>query len=852
MACVAKYNLHNLLDYPEHPRKRRRLTSSWDVLPSGQKAQHLLDFTVQALENGEGFPDGASSPSDSSSEHGGSTLPCPKSNGDQPFRYVSPPWRNDDKEGHYQFSVGDNLTPRYKIICKMGEGTFGQVLECWDRTSRDLVAIKVTRGLQKYREDALIEIDVLREVAKYDKTGKRCVQMREWFDYRNHTCIVFEKLGPSLYDYLKKNSFRPFPIYFVREIGRQLLESIAYMHDLKLVHTDLKPENILFVSSDFVKVPDYKGTKRSTEDNSMRLPKSSAIKLIDFGSTVFEDQDHMSVISTRHYRAPEVILGIGWNYPCDIWSVGCILVELCTGETLFQTHENLEHLAMMERILGPLPRHMIKRADSRSAKYFRHRTRVDWPEGASSRESIRAVRKVSKLGVKEGDKRDDSHRREAQSSWVISHKRGGEDSFCDSEGDSMEPPRARRMSMSRSSLSKRTFNGRISRKRRRLSSLWDVLPSGSKAHEILDFSGQDDAYLKRDVIEAETLPLSLSLKSNGDQQFSHKLSPPWRNDDKEGHYVFALGDNLTSRYKILSKMGQGSFGQVLECWDRKSKDIVAIKINRGLRMYQDEAMMEINVLHEVAKHDQTGKRCVQMREWFDYRNHTCIVFEKLGPSLYDYLRKNSYRPLPIDLVQEIGKQLLESIAYMHDLKLVHTDLKPENILFVSSDFVKVQDYKGLKRSTQNDYMWLPKLRAIKLIDFGSATFEEQEHTSVISTRHYRAPEVILGLGWDYPCDIWSVGCILVELCLGETLFQTHENLEHLAMMERVFGPLPIHMIKKANGRHAKYFRHGKRLDWPEGASSSKSIRAVRELSSLRNLILPHVDHSAGLLIDLLQ
>lgn len=97
------------------------------------------------------------------------------------------------------------------------------------------------------------------------------------------------------------------------------------------------------------------------------LPKSSAIKLIDFGSTTFEHQDHSYVVSTRHYRAPEVILGkilfclkwyftscvviyifsfyiyneylltllyyfegLGWNYPCDMWSVGCILVELCS------------------------------------------------------------------------------------------------------------------------------------------------------------------------------------------------------------------------------------------------------------------------------------------------------------------------------------------------------------------------------------------------------------------------------------------------------------------------------------------------------------------------------------------
>jgi dual-specificity kinase len=74
---------------------------------------------------------------------------------------------------------------------------------------------------------------------------------------------------------------------------------------------------------------------------------------------------------------------------------------------------------------------------------------------------------------------------------------------------------------------------------------------------------------------------------------------------------------------------------------------------------------------------------------------------------------------------------------------------------------------------------------IRLIDFGSATFQDEYHSSVVSTRHYRAPEIILGLGWSYPCDIWSIGCILVEFYTGDALFQTHDNLEHLAMMEAV-------------------------------------------------------------------
>uniref|UniRef100_A0A3Q7FRB1 dual-specificity kinase n=2 Tax=Solanum subgen. Lycopersicon TaxID=49274 RepID=A0A3Q7FRB1_SOLLC len=329
-------------------------------------------------------------------------------------------------------------------------------------------------------------------------------------------------------------------------------------------------------------------------------------------------------------------------------------------------------------------------------------------------------------------------------------------------------------------------------------------------------------------------------------------SPPRREDDKDGHFVFELGENLTPRYKIHSKMGEGTFGQVLECWDRERKEMVAIKIVRGMKKYRDAAMIEVEMLQQLGKHDN-GNRCVQIWNWFDYRNHICIVFEKLGPSLYDFLRKNNYRSFPIDLVREIGRQLLDCVAFMHDLRLIHTDLKPENILLISPEYVKVPDYKVSSRSPKDGsyYKRIPKSSAIKVIDFGSTTYDRQNQTYVVSTRHYRAPEVILGLGWTYPCDIWSVGCILVELCSGEALFQTHENLEHLAMMEKVLGPLPQHMLKRVDRQAEKYVRRG-RLDWPEGATSRDSIRAVLKLARLQNIIMQHVDHSAGDLINLLQ
>ncbi|XP_020111663.1 serine/threonine-protein kinase AFC2-like isoform X2 [Ananas comosus] len=315
------------------------------------------------------------------------------------------------------------------------------------------------------------------------------------------------------------------------------------------------------------------------------------------------------------------------------------------------------------------------------------------------------------------------------------------------------------------------------RKRQRLG--WDVAPEFPTG-EIGLLCGQ----------EVGVMTSLMSVGPSNSTGFSHHAkgeryaSPPWREDDKDGHYMFAVGDNLTSRYKINTKMGEGTFGQVLECWDRERKEMVAIKIIRGIEKYREAAMIEIDVLQQLGKHDKSASCCVQIRNWFDYRNHICIASSR-SP------KEGSY------------------------------------------------------------YKRLPKSSAIKLIDFGSSTYDHKDHSYIVSTRHYRAPEVILGLGWSYPCDIWSVGCILVELCSGEALFQTHENLEHLAMMERVLGPLPHHMLRKADRHVEKYVRRG-RLNWPEGATSRESIKAVLKLPRLQNLVMQHVDNSAGELINLLQ
>ncbi|XP_014211066.1 probable dual specificity protein kinase madd-3 isoform X1 [Copidosoma floridanum] len=284
------------------------------------------------------------------------------------------------------------------------------------------------------------------------------------------------------------------------------------------------------------------------------------------------------------------------------------------------------------------------------------------------------------------------------------------------------------------------------------------------------------------------------------------ISPraPSVEDDDDGHLIYQSGDVLTNRYKILATLGEGTFGKVVKVKDLLMDHIMALKIIKNVEKYREAARLEINALEKIAGKDPEGKNlCVKMLDWFNYHGHMCIAFEMLGLSVFDFLRDNNFQPYPIEHVRHIGYQLCYAVKFLHDNKLTHTDLKPENILFVDSEYDTVYNSKKRKEVRK------VKRTDIRLIDFGSATFDNEHHSTIVSTRHYRAPEVILELGWAQPCDVWSIGCILFELYLGITLFQTHDNREHLVMMERILGTIPHRMARKSK---TKYFYHGI-LDW---------------------------------------
>lgn len=301
-----------------------------------------------------------------------------------------------DKDGHYVYQEGDVFGGnRFVVKQLLGQGTFGKVLKCRDiasgtngyadnlssysstgSTKSRYVAVKVIRAIDRYREAAKTELRVLQAIYENDPNGQfQCLILQECFDYKNHICIVTDLLGKSVYDFMCGNGIARFPGSHVQAMAKQLIRSVCFLHDLGIIHTDLKPENVLLCDESAVEkslplsvVRSMSARRKEASGGKRKFLTNPEIKIIDFGSAVFHNEYHPPVISTRHYRAPEIVLGLGWSFPCDIWSIACVLVELVTGESLYPIHENLEHMAMMQRINGePFPPHLVEKMLYKSA-----------------------------------------------------------------------------------------------------------------------------------------------------------------------------------------------------------------------------------------------------------------------------------------------------------------------------------------------------------------------------------------------------------------------------------------------------------------------------------------------------
>ncbi|KAK0403709.1 hypothetical protein QR680_017080 [Steinernema hermaphroditum] len=849
------------------------------------------------------------------------------------YRRIEAPPEND-ADGHLVFREGDIIKDRFQLLRALGEGTFGRVLEVFDlKGGSRKRALKVIKNVTKYREAARLEINVLNKLREKDRKGKYLViELVEHFDFFGHVCLLFDLLGLSVFDFMKNNGYLPYPIEQSRHIAYQLCYSVKFMHDNKLTHTDLKPENILFVNSEF-------RTEETAKKKIRKVVKDSTVRLIDLGSATFDHEHHSTIVSTRHYRAPEVILELGWSQPCDVWSIGCIMFELHTGKTLFQTHDNREHLAMMERIIGtkyynhgrldwnerspagqyvreqckPLTRYIrpgdkeetelfdliqqmltfepsarVTLADALKHPFFERmpkHLRIDSPGGSppsSNGESLLPQTKVrvtkgawmtsrkqkdSRSGGKSEDRRRSDRHRHKDYEKERDRERDREQEAKKRNDNEREERLRRRNEAKMNTDSKKSSTTSTATKRERDRNDKEKQPPAKRRRVDEPTSNKEKesqnhrAHPKtsstrhRGVSGSSSTSAGRGKDANhraGDavSLFDHRIFPlsNYRrivsapDNDVDGHLVFKEGDIIKDRFQLLKGLGEGTFGRVLEVYDsRNGTKRRALKVIKNVTKYREAARLEINVLNKLREKDRKGKYLViELVEHFDFFGHVCLLFDLLGLSVFDFMKNNNYLPYPIEHTRHIAYQLCYSVMFLHDNKLTHTDLKPENILFVNSDY-RVEDVSGSKRKTRK----VVKDSTVRLIDLGSATFDHEHHSTIVSTRHYRAPEVILELGWSQPCDVWSIGCIMFELHTGKTLFQTHDNREHLAMMERILGLIPTRMVSKSR---TKYYIHG-RLDWNDRTTAGQY---VREQCKALPRYVHHGDKDEAELFNLIQ
>src|ERR1700761_8608029 len=167
------------------------------------------------------------------------------------------------KGGYHPVHVGETYNNgKYVVVRKLGWGHFSTVWLSRDTTTGKHVALKVVRSAAHYTETAIDEIKLLNKVvqANPNHPGRRyVVSLLDSFEHKgpngNHVCMVFEVLGENLLGLIKRWNHRGIPMPLVKQITKQVLMGLDYMHrECGIIHTDLKPENVLVCVDDVEQV----------------------------------------------------------------------------------------------------------------------------------------------------------------------------------------------------------------------------------------------------------------------------------------------------------------------------------------------------------------------------------------------------------------------------------------------------------------------------------------------------------------------------------------------------------------------------------------------------------------------
>ncbi|KAI1177596.1 kinase-like domain-containing protein [Nemania sp. FL0916] len=253
----------------------------------------------------------------------------------------------DDKDGYYKIRIGEIMNGRYQVQSTLGKGMFSGVARAVDITNKKLVAIKMMRNNDALRKGGFTEIAILQKLNDADPDNrKHIVKFERHFEHKGHLCLAFENLSLNLREVLRKfGNNIGINLSATRAYAHQIFVALAHLRKCSIIHADLKPDNILV--------------------NETR----NVLKICDLGTAIDRSDAataHTEItpyLVSRFYRAPEIILGMPYDYAIDMWSIGCTLYELYTGKILFAGDSNNQMLKVIMEIRGKFSAKLYKRGE---------------------------------------------------------------------------------------------------------------------------------------------------------------------------------------------------------------------------------------------------------------------------------------------------------------------------------------------------------------------------------------------------------------------------------------------------------------------------------------------------------
>ncbi|KAJ0067328.1 hypothetical protein NL108_016494, partial [Boleophthalmus pectinirostris] len=229
------------------------------------------------------------------------------------------------------------------------------------------------------------------------------------------------------------------------------------------------------------------------------------------------------------------------------------------------------------------------------------------------------------------------------------------------------------------------------------------------------------------------------------------------------------------------------------------------------KFYSWEECMNLREVKSLKKLNHAN--VIKLKEVIRENDHLYFIFEYMKENLYQ-LMKDRTRLFPESAVRNIMFQILQGLAFIHKHGFFHRDMKPENLLCMGPELVKIADF-GLAREIRS----------------------RPPYTDYVSTRWYRAPEVLLrSTSYNSPIDQWAVGCIMAELYTLRPLFPGSSEVDTIFKICQVLGT-------------------PKKNDWPEGylLANAMNFRWPQCIPSSLKTLIPNASPEAiHLMSDLLQ